>query len=362
MKILQVINTLKMGGAEKLISELVPRMKSYGFDVDVAVFDGSGTPFMEKLRNSGVNIISLNQNPGSPYSLVNFFKLLPVLKGYDIVHSHTTPAQMYCSLAKVFNPSMTMVTTEHSTYNHRRGKWYFRLLDKCVYSSYSKIICIGQSPRVNLEKQIGDQGDKIVVIENGIDVGQYNKVFAIGRDEINCKISDFILTMVGRFTDAKDQHTIVKALPLLPENVKLVLVGDGPLKERVSKFADELGVLDRMRFMGLRNDVPSILKTSDVVILSSHWEGFGLAAVEGMAAHKPVIASNVSGLREVVEGAGLLFEVGDAEELSRLIISLKDDATLYGKIASQCYERAKKYDIDLVAHRYEQVYKELINN
>lgn len=359
MRILQVIANLQMGGAEKLLSELVPRLQELGHEVDVAVFDGRETPFMRKLRESGVRIISLNNTSGNPYSIKNLFKLIPVIQNYEIVHSHTTSAQLYCSLVRILFPSVIFVTTEHSTSNHRRGKWFFKILDRCIYKSYIKIICIGQMSKENLEKQIGKQKEKILVIENGIDVELYRKADPVRRSAINCQDEDYILTMVGRFTDAKDQKTIIKSLSLLPDNVKLVLVGDGPLKEIMCQYAHEIGVGDRVIFLGLRNDVPSILKASDVVVMSSHWEGFGLAAVEGMACSKPVIASNVPGLREVVENTGLLFDKGDAETLSQLVLSLKNDADFCDKIASRCFERAQQYDIDIVAKRYGQFYKQI---
>lgn len=359
MRLLQVINTLQMGGAEKLITELVPRILNDGHDVDVLVFDGKSTPFMNKLIENKVHVISLSQGPGSPYSPKYFFKLIPILKQYDIVHSHTTPAQLFCSLAKPFCKRTALITTEHSTYNHRRGKWYFRIIDKCIYKPYTKIICIGKMAKENLEDQVGNLGEKVIVIENGIDLNIYDKAIPIPRDRIQCVKEDFVLTMVGRFTDAKDQRTIINSLSFLPKHIKLVLVGDGPHKDVMYQLAENLGVLDRVVFLGLRDDVPSILKASDVVILSSHWEGFGLAAVEGMAAYKPVIASNVPGLREVVEGAGLLFKVGDATTLSQLILKLMDDDVFYNKIATQSLERAHKYDINIVAQRYEHVYRDV---
>lgn len=350
-----------MGGAEKLLSEMIPRIKNHGYDVDVLVFDGSFTPLMKHLIDNGVHVLYLRQNHGYPYSILNLIKLIPIVRKYNIVHSHTTPAQLFCFIAKFFYPSLFLITTEHSTYNHRRGKMMFKMLDRMMYSSYAKIICIGKKPKENLEKQIGCLSDRSVIIENGIDIDLYNKTLPISRDKISCSVDDYILTMVGRFTDAKDQNTIIKALTYLPDKFKLILVGDGPLKELATMYAKNLGLKDRVVFLGLRSDVPSIIKASDVAILSSHWEGFGLAAVEGMASQKPVIATNVAGLREVVEGAGLLFKVGDAETLSHMVLRLYKDKDFYKDISLKCYERAQKYNIDNVALNYEKVYDEFIN-
>ena len=110
-------------------------------------------------------------------------------------------------------------------------------------------------------------------------------------------------------------------------------------------------------FWGNRADIPQMLRTSDIVVLSSHWEGFGLAAVEGMAAGKPVIASDVDGLREVVKNAGLLFHPGDVDELASLIMHLSKDASFYEQTAMRCRMRALNYDIGKMMEGYKNVYE-----
>jgi glycosyltransferase involved in cell wall biosynthesis len=103
--------------------------------------------------------------------------------------------------------------------------------------------------------------------------------------------------------------------------------------------------------------VPELLKTSDIIVLSSHWEGFGLAAVEGMAAGKPTVASDVDGLREVVQGAGVLFPHGDAQALAQIIQQLQVDPTYYHDVAIRCYQRAQQFDIMRMVEKYEKVYE-----
>lgn len=95
-------------------------------------------------------------------------------------------------------------------------------------------------------------------------------------------------------------------------------------------------------------------------VQSSIWEGFGLTAVELMAAHKPVVATNVNGLKQVVEDAGYLFEVGDSKTLALHINELLNNKTVYTVVAGRCYERAKEYDINKMVLRYQEVYQELL--
>ena len=108
-----------------------------------------------------------------------------------------------------------------------------------------------------------------------------------------------------------------------------------------------------------RTDVSRLLKSVEISVVSSHWEGFGLAAVEGMAVGKPVIASNVEGLCGVVNGAGILFEKGNEIELAEKIKALLSDEKYYEKVGRACLERAKEYDIIFMVDQHVELYKNL---
>lgn len=168
------------------------------------------------------------------------------------------------------------------------------------------------------------------------------------------------VVQVARFAAQKDQMTLIRALKLLPDNYDVVLVGNGELLLLHKQRVKELGLDNRVHFLGLRDDVPSILKMTDIVALSSNFEGFGLAAVEGMAAGKPVIASDVPGLAEVVRGAGLLFKLHDERELAAHILKLSEDKEYYEKISQRCFMRAKEFDVSIMNARYEELYKSLL--
>ena len=138
------------------------------------------------------------------------------------------------------------------------------------------------------------------------------------------------------------------------------LVGDGERRSVLEDLVSRLGLQDFVRFWGIRSDIPEILKISDVVVMASHWEGFGLAAVEGMAAGKPVVATDIPGLAEGGRDAGILFPHEDAKALAEIIMKLKEDFTYYQQISKQCINRASEYDIRKTADQYLQLYQSLI--
>ncbi len=152
---------------------------------------------------------------------------------------------------------------------------------------------------------------------------------------------------------------MIRSLQYLPNSVHAYFVGEGECKQECIDLSQELGLSDRIHFMGIRTDVPSLMKSSDIVVISSHWEGFGLAAVEGMAASKPVIASGVDGLREVVQGAGIIFEHENPKDLADKIIMLISTPAYLKEISDSCHARAKEYDISNMVAGYIGVYKEL---
>lgn len=203
------------------------------------------------------------------------------------------------------------------------------------------------------------QLDKFTVIHNGIDLTKFNNALPYKKQELASNIDEDIkiITMVARFSDQKDQPTLIRAMKNLNSDIHLILVGEGPLMEGCKKLALKLGLSDRVHFFGYRQDVERIMKTSDIIVLSSNWEGFGLAAVEGMAAGKPVIASNVDGLREVVGDAGIIFEKGNHDELSKIINELLLDKSLYEKIVERGLYRANDYDIENNVHALIKLYK-----
>ena len=170
-----------------------------------------------------------------------------------------------------------------------------------------------------------------------------------------------VVTMVAGFRYQKDQDTLIKAFQYLPtEQYELWLVGDGERRSVLKDLVTQLGLQDNVRFWGIRSDIPVILKSSDIIVMSSHFEGLSLSSIEGMAVGKPFVASNVDGLHEITENAGILFPHGDAAVLADIIVRLKEESSYYRQVADQCMLRASEYDIRKTVDQYLQLYQSLI--
>jgi glycosyltransferase involved in cell wall biosynthesis len=339
---------------------------NYNIDVEVLLLTDKGNVFDKKLKENNIKIIV------SPHkkvrSIKNIFYILKHIKRnqYDIVHSHLFPCNYWASIVSklIFKNKPKFITTEHSTHNKRRDKFYFRPIEKFIYSSYDTIISISKGTEENLMSWIKPKSkDKFVVIENGINLEDFIHAEPYKKSDLDSSFDEStkLLCMVGSFSKQKDQATIIRAMKELPDDTCLLLVGDGPLRLENENLAKELKVDDRVKFLGIRKDVPRIFKTSDIVIVSSRWEGFGLVAAEGMAAGKPVIASDVKGLVDVVNDAGILFSKGDFNELSYNIKSLIENQKEYNSVSKRCFKRSKEYNIDEMVRKYCEQYFANIN-
>lgn len=353
MKILQVITSLRTGGAEKLIVDMVPLYQKQGHQVDVLLFDGTETPFKKQLRDKRVTIYQLGEG-GSVYNPLYIFKLIPFLRKYDIVHTHNTACQLFTAIAGLFS-STVLVTTEHSTSNRRRNWKVYKILDQWMYSRYQSVICISDKAYDNLRQYLGSY-KSLRVIYNGIDVNLYRKSEA----DSSLKSRKTIITMVAGFRSQKDQDTLVKAFQYLSaDQYELWLIGDGERRPDVENLVNKLNLSAVVRFWGIRNDIPVLLKSSDIIVMSSHYEGLSLSSIEGMSVGKPFVASDVDGLHEVTLNAGILFPHGDTKVLADIILHLHEDPAYYQQIADRCLHRAAEFDIHKTVNQYLQLYQSL---
>lgn len=356
MRLLYITTSLQTGGAETLIVNLMPRFKAMGYEVGVVVFNAERTVLMERLGKEcpKCKIYCLGHSYYNPWYIV---KLIRIMWHYDIIHTHNSSPQLFAAIANIFCHKK-LVTTEHSTNNRKREKGgIFRLMDKWMYRRYDDVICISEIAEKKLREYLGDtDGQHVCTINNGVDVEMFHNAEPLPE----LKTEKYVAVMVAGFREAKDQDTLIKAMTFLPkEQYELWLVGDGVRRGELQNLVRELNLQENVKFLGLRTDVPNVLKSADVVVMSSHWEGLSLSNVEGMSVGKPFVASDVNGLREVTNDYGILFPHGDDTVLAEIIVKLHDDKEYYKQVADKCYERACQFDIKTMVEAYSDIYLSL---
>ncbi|MBV8808803.1 MAG: glycosyltransferase [Acidobacteriaceae bacterium] len=355
MRVLQVIDSLLIGGAEVLVRDMAPRFLARGLDCDVVVLSRSSNDLERSLQFAGVKL--LDTGPIGLYSPRQIRALASAMRGYDVVHVHLFPAQLWAVLAARLQRVPALVTTEHNTWNARR-RWWLRPLDAWMYPRYGRIACNSEATAKSLARWCPHVKGQLRVVSNGIVLDTFANSGAadlsgIGEGRIRA-------AFVGRFEPQKDHATLLRALKLAPR-IHLFLLGDGPLREQLEQQSRDLGISDRITFMGFRSDVPQVLKACDFYVHSTTSDGFGIAACEAMAAGLPVIASDVPGLAQVVQGAGILVSVGDHESLAREMNGVAGSLEKRQQMSQASRRRARDFSIERTVDGYVAMYESVLH-
>ncbi len=364
MKILHYINNLGSGGAENLLSDMLPIMKERGNDVHLVVSNGNANVprSEEKLQKGDIPVTDHRYWFYNPFQVVTMIRLLRKER-YDVVHAHLFPTQYWLAFASLFAPKHTMfVKTEHSVFNERKKYRILRPLEKWVYRRYHKIIAITEQVAENLQAWIGTP-QKIVVIENGVNL----KAIEAGKkvplsEDINT--TSFCILMVARFDFfQKDQQTLIEAFSKLPdiEKFHLYFAGEGPNRQHMETLAKELEVAAHITFLGMRQDVYTLMHHVDLNILSTKHEGLSGVTLESLASGKPFLGSDVVGVNNVVPNPSFLFPQGNADVLATKILEIKDDAALRSELVTAAAKHVAQYDIPIMASRYLELYETVLS-
>lgn len=355
MKILHVINSMAAGGAEKLVSNLASE-QSLQQKVGVFTLVNTSDVFFDHLNDK----VSVHRAEGnSYYTLNNLLRLYKTIKSYDVIHVHLFPSFYLAGILSLLFSNKTFVYTEHSTHNKRRSKKFY-IIEKLIYSRYQTIICISKSVEKNLKAWMGESTPTLV-IENFLDLKEIKNQNPVSRESLNLSTSDKVLVMVGSFRDdnTKDQITVIRALQQLPENYKLLLLGQGVLRKKTEDFVQVNKLSDRVQFLGFRPDVYAVLKSCDFGILSSNWEGFGIALIEYMACGLLAFGTNVEGLRDLIISPQTAFEVGDDKSLAQKIRTLDNNPQQTQNLINKQNQFIKKFSLAQSVKQHQEVYAQV---
>jgi glycosyltransferase involved in cell wall biosynthesis len=279
----------------------------------------------------------------------------------DVIHVHLFPAQLFVALcAAVLRPRARLITTEHNTFNRRRATVSGRLLDRLTLRSFEKILCISDATREALEHWQPQTRAKLVTISNGIDLTR----FSAPKTPKSAGETPIIVS-VGRISPQKNYETALRAIARLKnEKFEFWIAGQDELNGQMQALSRELGIADKVRFLGFQSDIAALLHRADIFLMTSSWEGFGLAVAEAMAAGLPVVVPDVPGVREVAGSApageagtgevdaGFLIDPNSPESVAKSLAKLLQDADEREKAGAKARVRAAQFSIQrtIAAH------------
>lgn len=290
----------------------------------------------------------------------------------DIVYAHSSKAGAIARVADIGIKNYCLYNPHGWAFNMRcsvKKKAMYTVIEKLAAPFCDRIICISDAEKQSaLDKKICRE-DKLQVIFNGVDIEAYeNGVHgAVKRADLNIPEDAFVVGMVGRISPQKAPDVFIRMAKLVKSevpNAHFIIVGNGEQEAEVRKYAEDNGFADRLHITGWVDDPMSYVELFDVACLVSRWEGFGLALPEYMMAGKPIVASNVDAIPNIIRDGenGLLVSVDDPVGSYDAVLKIYQYDELKDKLVAQGYRDVKKrFNARRVAKEHERVFEIMIN-
>jgi glycosyltransferase involved in cell wall biosynthesis len=365
MKILLVITGLGVGGAERLVTGLADYFAEVGHEVLLVRFQGDA-----ELRPTDPRVhlenLQMRRSPLGVLAAMGRFR--HVVRDFrpDVVNSHLVHANILTRLLRLVTPIPRLISSAHNINEGGRGP--ARMLAYRLTNWLADISTNVSNEAVEaFEKQRALRSGQMRAIYNGIDTQSFifdEPARHSVRQELGVDASTPLLLAVGRLSEQKDYPNLLQAFAVLEAGSmppRLVIVGNGPLRDDLVLLAESLGVTNRVTFLGVRHDVPALLSACDLFVLSSAWEGFGLVVAEAMACNRVVVATDCGGVKEVVGEIGYLAPPRDSAALAAalafaLLMSPEDRL----RLGQSGRDRViANFSLHTTAERYLTIYKGL---
>jgi len=364
IQILNVVHSLDIGGMENGLVNLINRTDPNVFVHDVCCLSHSGR-FAKRILRDDCEIFSLDKKEGNDISLP--YKLWRALKGkkYDIIHTRNWSTFDAILPGKLLNNSR-IVHSEHGTGfsgDIRRRIIARRMLDVCI----SRYVTVSKSLHDWLCKDVGIKENKIQVISNGVDAERFCPGVSVKRALLSIPSHYTVIGFVGRLDRIKNLPLLITAFSWLLRdfpNLCLLIVGDGPEEPRLRSMVSELGLSEKVRFLGPQNDVVPYLRLMNLFVLPSQLEGMSNTILEAMSVGLSVVAFRVGGNTEIVDHCrtGILVDDQTPEALSKAIsfyLKKPDTNSQHGKTGRK--RVLNEFSISKMVSGYETLYANLVN-
>jgi glycosyltransferase involved in cell wall biosynthesis len=360
-----VVTGTHRGGAEVQVASLAREFGRRDWRVKVVSLLPIGVVGKE-LLSENIEVESLEMERGVPNPLA-LLKLKHIIEEFDplVVHSHMVHANLLARVCRLSVQVPALLCTAHNIIEGGRLiDWAYRATERlCDLTTNVSRAGVTRF----LEKGAATRG-RMVMMPNGVDVQRFRSNperrrttrAALGLDD-----SEFVWLCVGRFEPVKDHDNLIRAFASLDSNARLLLAGRGVLERQTRQLVETLGISSRVRFLGLRSDIPDLLNAADAFVLASQWEGAPISILEAAAASRPVLATAVGGNRElVVEGkTGWLVpprnDVALGWRMTKAMSAAPEVRAEMGRVARERAE--KEFSIDAVTTGWIHLYDSILS-
>ena len=362
IKVVHIVEDMKVGGQEHVIASLVRGLDPAQFDVNVWCTQAGGQ-IADDLLSDGFSVEVMGLK-----GLRNVFDVA-ALKGklhdehVHVVHTHAWGGGLIGRFAARLARTPVVFGHVHGIYNYVSR--FHLAIDSALVRSSTATICCSHAARTFMLRRQRVPPSKLVVVHNGIPLEPFHPSEpderAALRRKVNVKPDDILIGSVGHLELHKGHAYLITAFRRVLEttpHARLLLVGDGRRRGHLEKLANELGVLRRTTFAGVRRDVPRLLSLMDVFVLPSLNEALGLAVIEAMASGVPVVASEVGGIPEVVKHrqTGLLVEPRSASALADAILELISAPVVAKRLSEAALADCQRFSVGTMVEKVTELY------
>jgi glycosyltransferase involved in cell wall biosynthesis len=358
------------GGAEEQVIRLAYAFHARGW-ATLLVSMLPPSPMPAEFASSGVRLVQLGMRRGipDPRGIVRLARLIGEFRP-DVVHSHMTHANLLARAARVIRPFPVLVCTLHALdmagVERDRGA-VFELAHRLTDGLADRTTAICRAAANYYVRRRAVPSAKMVVVPNGIDSAEFAPDAAARmRVRQTLGVEDrFVWLAAGRLESAKAYPTLLRAMARMPEGPGVLLIcGRGSRRDELMALVAELGITNLVRFMGLRQDIPDMMRAADGFVLSSDSEGLPLVLLQASAAALPIVATNVGGNGEAVADgqSGYLVPPGDPEALAAGMCRVADlDAADRARLGEAGLRRVREmFEAERIVDQWEQLYGELL--
>ena len=364
-RVLHVLANLGAGGAERMAVHIVLGLNRSRFEPAIVAYSGRyGSDLEQQLDQAGIKTWFLGKGPGFEWR--TYYRLHRVFKEFrpDIVHTHVHVMRYAFPSLVYFKPRLVVHTVNNiaECEIEPRARWLQRL----AYRWGVIPVAVAREVAASLERVYGIGNSRVVW--NCVPTDLYASPHtprSAWRAKQGFSEEDVLFVCVARFAPQKNHELLINAFakgPASDPKVHLVLAGQGVLRTQLQVRVNELGLTNRVHFLGLRTDIPDVLGAGDIFALSSDYEGNPLSVIEAMAAGLPIVSTAVGGVPELLQNGreGLIVSPGNAEQLSEAMMTLLRDGDLRRIMGAAAAVRAKnKFNVSAMVKAYEELYDQL---
>ena len=367
MKILNLISSSGLFGAEHVVLNLASFDDYEGIVGALHNVHNPHTEIIEEARKLNLKYEVFPSKGRMDFQTVIFLKDYLIKNNVDVIHSHNYKSDMISFLASRL-AKREWVSTNHVWHGTDQKLRFYEKLDALILRFADKVIAVSEEIKTDLIKK-GIKSSKVIVINNGIDIDKFrgqNKDFALKRF-LGFNDGDVVVVIVGRLSVEKGHELFLKSALRIHQKhaqVKFLIVGDGPLKDKIKEDVRQAGLKDVTALAGLRSDMPVVYAMCDIFVNASFIEGLPMTLLESMASKVAVVCSSVGAIPMVIRSGenGLLFKPGDEEALTGHVNFLIENETArkaYGETAFQ--DVCRTFSFKEMSRQYFEVYKTVLS-